>query len=167
MARIFGKDGYQRLLLGREININDIKTRTCTIAKTDTSSNAVTGVMGGELLVYTDRTQVYAPASKADDKVAGICLGTNVKLDPYFPESTDEVKFIGGDACACVIQGDVAVRFDKDTNSAGGAPKEGAAVYYDFNKKAFTTTNTGTIACPNMEFRGISEGNVTVVRVRY
>ena len=161
MARIFGKDGYQRLLLGREININDIKTRTCTIAKTDTSSNAVTGVMGGELLVYTDRTQVYAPASKAEDKVAGICLGTNVKLDPYFPESTDEVKFIGGDACACVIQGDVAVRLD------GTQPKEGAAVYYDFSKKAFTTTNTGTIACPNMEFRGISEGNVTVVRVRY
>lgn len=161
MARIFGKDGYQRLLLGREININDIKTRTCTIAKTDTSSNAVTGVMGGELLVYTDRTQVYAPASKADDKVAGICLGTNVKLDPYFPESTDEVKFIGGDACACVIQGDVAVRLD------GTQPKEGAAVYYDFNKKAFTTSNSGTIACANMEFRGISEGSVTVVRVRY
>ena len=161
MARIFGKDGYQRLLLGREININDIKTRTCTIAKTDTSSNAVTGVMGGELLVYTDRTQVYAPASKTDDKVAGICLGTNVKLDPYFPESTDEVKFIGGDACACVIQGDVAVRLD------GTQPKEGAAVYYDFSKKAFTTSNSGTIACANMEFRGISEGNVTVVRVRY
>lgn len=161
MARIFGKDGYQRLLLGREININDIKTRTCTIAKTDTSSNAVTGVMGGELLVYTDRTQVYAPASKADDKVAGICLGTNVKLDPYFPESADEVKFIGGDACACVIQGDVAVRLD------GTAPTEGAAVYYDFNKKAFTTSNSGTIACANMEFRGISEGSVTVVRVRY
>lgn len=161
MARIFGKDGYQRLLLGREININDIKTRTCTIAKTDTSSNAVAGVMGGELLVYTDRTQVYAPASKADDKVAGICLGTNVKLDPYFPESTDEVKFIGGDACACVIQGDVAVRLD------GTQPKEGAAVYYDFSKKAFTTVNTGTIACANMEFRGISEGSVTVVRVRY
>lgn len=161
MARIFGKDGYQRLLLGREININDIKTRTCTIAKTDTSSNAVAGVMGGELLVYTDRTQVYAPASKADDKVAGICLGTNVKLDPYFPESTDEVKFIGGDACACVIQGDVAVRLD------GTQPKEGAAVYYDFSKKAFTTSNSGTIACANMEFRGISEGSVTVVRVRY
>lgn len=161
MARIFGKDGYQRLLLGREININDIRTRTCTIAKTDTSSNAVAGVMGGELLVYTDRTQVYAPASKADDKVAGICLGTNVKLDPYFPESTDEVKFIGGDACACVIQGDVAVRLD------GTEPKEGAAVYYDFSKKAFTTANTGTIACANMEFRGISEGSVTVVRVRY
>lgn len=161
MARIFGKDGYQRLLLGREININDIRTRTCTIAKTDTSSNAVAGVMGGELLVYTDRTQVYAPASKADDKVAGICLGTNVKLDPYFPESADEVKFIGGDACACVIQGDVAVRLD------GTQPKEGAAVYYDFSKKAFTTANTGTIACANMEFRGISEGSVTVVRVRY
>lgn len=161
MARIFGKDGYQRLLLGREININDIKTRTCTIAKTDTSSNAVAGVMGGELLVYTDKTQVYAPASKAEDKVAGICLGTNVKLDPYFPESTDEVKFIGGDACACVIQGDVAVRLD------GTQPKEGAAVYYDFSKKAFTTSNSGTIACANMEFRGISEGSVTVVRVRY
>lgn len=161
MARIFGKDGYQRLLLGREININDIRTRTCTIAKTDTSSNAVAGVMGGELLVYTDKTQVYAPASKADDKVAGICLGTNVKLDPYFPESADEVKFIGGDACACVIQGDVAVRLD------GTEPKEGAAVYYDFSKKAFTTVNTGTIACANMEFRGISEGSVTVVRVRY
>ena len=161
MARIFGKDGYQRLLLGREININDIKTRTCTIAKTDTSSNAVTGVMGGELLVYTDRTQVYAPASKGEDKVAGICLGTNVKLDPYFPESADEVKFIGGDACACVIQGDVAVRLD------GTQPKEGAAVYYDFSKKAFTTSNSGTIACANMEFRGISEGSVTVVRVRY
>jgi hypothetical protein len=161
MARIFGKDGYQRLLLGREININDIKTRTCTIAKTDTSSNAVTGVMGGELLVYTDKTQVYAPASKAEDKVAGICLGTNVKLDPYFPESADEVKFIGGDACACVIQGDVAVRLD------GTQPKEGAAVYYDFSKKAFTTSNSGTIACANMEFRGISEGSVTVVRVRY
>ena len=161
MARIFGKDGYQRLLLGREININDIKTRTCTIAKTDTSSNAVAGVMGVELLVYTDRTQAYAPASKADDKVAGICLGTNVKLDPYFPESTDEVKFIGGDACACVIQGDVAVRLD------GTQPKEGAAVYYDFSKKAFTTSNSGTIACANMEFRGISEGSVTVVRVRY
>ena len=76
MARIFGKDGYQRLLLGREININDIKTRTCTIAKTDTSSNAVTGVMGGELLVYTDRTQVYAPASKADASAPQSAQGT-------------------------------------------------------------------------------------------
>lgn len=156
MARIFGKDGYGRLLLGREFNINDIKTRTFTVAATETN-----GVEAGDLVVYGTTTQVYKLPAATTDKVAGIVLGTNVKLDNQFPESASEVKFKAGDSAACVIQGDVAVKLN------GTAPTEGAAVYYDLTNKAFTTASTSNLACANMEFRGITEGNLTVVRVRY
>ena len=62
---------------------------------------------------------------------------------------------------SCIVRGAVAVKLK------GTAPAEGAPVYWDLVDKAFTATAAGALACPNMEFAGITEGNITVVRVRY
>lgn len=153
---IIGKDGFKKLQKGYEVNASQIEVRTFTV-----DSSVTDGIIPGELLVYTSNTQVYKPASATTDKVAGICLATNVKTDIMFPESSTDVKFMPGDKGGCLVRGEVAVALH------GTAPTEGAAVYYDLTNKAFTTSSTGTIACTNMEFRGRTEGNVTVVNVRY
>lgn len=161
MGQIIGVDGFKKLLRGHEVNINDIKTKTFTVA---------TGaeIEAGDILVYTGKTQVYKTigttesASTYAGKVAGIALATNVKLDRYFLQSTDDkVKFVGGEHGANVIQGEVAVTLH------GAAPAEGDKVYYNVAQKAFTKTSEGMLECPRFAFAGITEGNLTVVRVLY
>ena len=161
MSLIIGTDGFRKLLKGYEVNINDIKTKTFTVASGAT-------VEAGDILVYTSQPQVYKTIGTAesaatyDGKVAGIALATNVKLDKVFPQSaSDKIEFEAGEKGANVIQGEVAVAL------YGTAPAEGAAVYYDVAHKAFTTSSSSTLACPRFQFTGITEGNLTVVRVLY
>ena len=161
---IIGVDGFARLQEGHEININQIKTKAF---KVGTLPTGITGVRGGDLLVYTEATQVYAipdSAKAAGDytgKIAGIALATNVKTDVMFPQSKSEVEFAPGEHGACLVTGEVAVPLN------GAAPTEGATVYYSAANRAFTTVQSGNIACPNMKFSGITEGTLTVVNVLY
>lgn len=161
MGQIIGVDGFKKLLHGHEVNINDIKTKTFTVAK-DAEIEA------GDILVYTETPQVYKTIATTEaattykDKVAGIALATNVKLDRYFPQSADDkVKFTSGEKGANVIQGEVAVTLH------GAAPSEGDKVYYNVAQRAFTKTSEGMLECPRFAFTGITEGNLTVVRVLY
>lgn len=153
MARIFGKDGYKQLMLGYPVNINDMETRAFQVGEG--------GCRPGDLLVYTTATQVYKQPAVTTDKLAGICLATNVHLDKVFPQSVEEGYDVGYTGTSCIVRGAVAVKLK------GTAPAEGAPVYWDLTDKAFTATATGALACANMEFAGITEGNLTVVRVRY
>lgn len=153
---ILGTSGFSKLAKGYEINVNDVKTKTFTVAASETS-----GIEGGDCLVATATPQVYALPTATSDTVIGICLATNVKTDTTFPQSTGEVKFMPGEHGGCVISGEVAVKL------YGAAPTEGAAVYYDITNKAFTATTDNNLACPNMRFSGITEGELTVVRVLY
>ena len=153
---ILGKDGFSKLKLGYERNVNQIETRAFTVAATETN-----GILPGDLLVCTSATQVYKKATAADDIVAGIALATNVKVDQYFPQSEDGVPFMPGDKGAALIHGDIAVKL------YGNAPAEGDAVYYDLVNKAFTTTSTDNLALPGARFTGETEGDITVIFVQY
>ena len=153
---ILGANGFDKLKLGYERNVNQIETRTFTVASTETD-----GILPGDLLVVTGQTQVYAKASSASDKVAGIALATNVKVDRYFPQSEDGVPFMPGDRGAVLIHGDIAVKL------YGTAPQEGDAVYYDLTNEAFTTTSASNLAIPGARFTGETEGDVTVIFVQY
>jgi hypothetical protein len=153
---ILGKDGFSKLKLGYERNVNQIETRAFTVAATETA-----GILPGDLLVCTSATQVYKKAASASDKVAGIALATNVKVDQYFPQSDDGVKFMPGDKGAVLIHGDIAVKL------YGTAPVEGDAVYYDLTNHAFTKSSDGTLALPGARFTGETEGDITVIFVQY
>lgn len=161
MSNILGANGFGRLQLGYEVYSNDVKTKNFIVAS-DTEMSP------GALLIRTEETQVYTTVKTTDssstitsDKIAGILLATNVKLDPLFPQSKDEVIFTTGDRGACVVRGEVAVKLD------GTAPTEGAKVYYDAAKQAFTAQSSETIEVPNCRFSGITEGSLTVVNVLY
>lgn len=161
MAKFFGVDGFNRLQLGYEVNVNQTERKTFTV-----SADATDGIYPGDLLIVTAAPQVYkkvngGAAADYTGKIAGICLATNVKLDPMFPQSAGDVAFKVGDHAACVKRGEVAVKL------YGTAPAENAAVYYDITNGAFTTASSNNIACPNMLFTGVTEGNVTVVNVLY
>lgn len=153
---ILGPSGFDKLMLGYERNVSQIKTRTFTVDATETD-----GILPGDLLTVTEVTQVYKKVSTTSDKIAGIALATNVKTDRWFPESENGVVFEPGDKAAALIYGDVAVKL------YGTAPKEGDAVYYDLTNKAFTTESSGTLAFPGARFTGETEGNVTVIYVQY
>jgi hypothetical protein len=164
MAKIVGIDGFQRLMLGRETNINQIKTKPFRV-----SEKATNGVLPGDLLIRTDTTQVYTTpsftglSSEYSGKVAGIALSTNVKTDVLFPQSEDEVKFTSGEAGSCVIYGEVAVSL------YGVSPSEGDDVYYLPSQRSFCTSVTGSTSGFKIEgwkFSGITEGNLTVVYVK-
>lgn len=153
-------NGFGRLQLGYEVYSNEVKTKNFTVA-------ANTEMAPGAILIRTDATQVYTTAKTSDtattlaNKFAGILLATNVKLDPLFPQSTDEVLFKAGDRGACVVRGEVAVKL------YGNAPKEGDKVYYSPAQQAFTTTAESNLELPNCRFSGITEGSLTVVNVLY
>lgn len=153
---ILGANGFDKLALGYERNVSQIRTRAFTVAATETA-----GILPGDLLVVTDKSQVYAKASKASDKIAGIALATNVKVDTLFPQSADEVAFKPGEKGAALIAGDIAVKLH------GTAPNEGDAVYYDLTNKAFTKVAEGNLAFPGARFTGETEGNITVIYVQY
>ena len=160
MAKIYGASGFSQLKLGYEVNVNDTIRKTGTVHADETE-----GIMPGQLLVATDVAQVYKTvdslksAGSFTNKIAGIALATNVKLDPLFPQSPNGVPFMPGEQVACLIQGEVAVKF------TGTAPVEGAPVYFDITNQAFTSTVGSNLALSNMRFTGVTEGDLTVVRV--
>jgi lipopolysaccharide export system protein LptA len=160
MSNILGINGFKRLQLGYEVYSNEVKTKNFAVA-------ANTEIAPGAILIRTAQTQVYTTAKTSDSaeslagKVAGIALATNVKLDPLFPQSTDEVIFKAGDRGACVVRGEVAVKL------YGTAPAEGDKVYYNVAQGAFTKDAEGNLALPNCQFSGITEGSLTVVNVLY
>lgn len=153
---ILGAKGFNKLQLGYEINASQIKTRAFTVAATE-----VNGILPGDLLAVTGATQVYKKLATSGDKIAGIALATNVKVDPYFPQSEDGVRFLPGDKGGACIYGDVAVKLH------GTAPSEGDAVYYSTTNNAFTKDSTGTIAFPGARFTGVTEGDVTGIFIQY
>lgn len=156
---ILGAKGFGKLILGYERNANQVKTRAFTVAATETN-----GILPGDLLAVTGATgatQVYRKFAASTDKIAGIALATNVKVDKYFPQSEDGVKFDAGDKGAAVIYGDVAVKL------YGTAPSEGDAVYYNLTQGAFTRDSEGNVAFPGARFTGETEGDVTVIFVQY
>lgn len=161
---IIGIEGFARLQRGHEININQIEAKAFQVGELPTG---VTGIVGGDLLVYGTKTQVYTVVDSAkaatdyEGKIAGIALATNVKTDTLFPQSPVDVEFKTGEHGACLVKGEIAVALH------GAAPSEGAAVYYSIANRAFTATQGTNIACPNMKFSGITEGNLTVVNVLY
>ena len=160
---ILGSKGYNRLLLGRETNINQVKTKTFTVD----ASVPEGAIYPGDLLIFGSKTQVYTKPDKTQaattyaNKIAGIALATNVKLDTKFPQSDVEVGFEPGQQGACVVQGEVVVKLH------GNAPTEGADVYYDVANAAFTTSSSNTLQCVGYKFSGITEGNLTVVNRLY
>ena len=159
MALILGKDGYNQLALGYPINVNDIKAKPFTVDPSE-----VDGILPGDLVAATSVAQTYKKVTAKTDKVVGIVLATNVKLDPLFPQSKKEPAFEGGTQAAVVLAGEIAVTLQ------GSAPAEMDDVYYETatGSEGFTNSSSGTtIALPNMVFTGITEGNLTVVRVRY
>lgn len=153
---ILGAKGFSKLQLGYERNANQVKTRAFTVAATETN-----GILPGDLLAVTGPTQVYKKLASASDKIAGVALATNVKVDPYFPESTGDVKFVPGDKGAAVIYGDVAVKL------YGTAPTEGDKVYYNVTQGAFTKEASGNVEFAGARFTGETEGDVTVIFIQY
>lgn len=165
MGKIIGLDGFSRLMLGREININQIKTKTFTVAQ-----SATVDVLPGDLLIRTNDTQMYitpdgtktstTASSAYSGKEAGIALATNVKTDVLFPQSPTEVGFKKGEQGAVVVYGEVAVKL------YGTAPKEGDDVYYNGQNRAFCGQASGDFKISDWKFSGITEGNLTVVMVK-
>lgn len=160
MSMIYGADGYKKLQVGYETQVNDTLRRAYAVANSETD-----GILPGDLLLTSSAPQVYTRAKAAlsgTQKVAGIASATNVLLDPMFPQSPDgKVVFKPGVRGAAVIRGSIAVPF------TGTAPTEGAAVYYDFTNRAFTATAGSNISLPGMRFTGRTEGNVSEVYVQY
>lgn len=153
---ILGQSGFDQLVLGYETNVSQIKTRAYTVAPTETN-----GIVPGDLLACTANSQVYKVLSSAGEKIAGIALATNVKVDPLFPQSSTEVKFMPGDHGAALIYGEIAVKL------YGSAPAEGAPVYYDLSNKAFTATADSNVAVTGARFMGRTNGDLTVIFVQY
>ena len=160
---IIGKDGFRKLVLGYEVNANQIETKAFEAAR-----NLPNGkIVPGDLLITTGVAQVYTTPDKSqsattyEGKIAGIALATNVKLDPLFPQSADEPGFEAGQHGANLVKGEIAVKL------YGSAPKENDQVYYNVAQAAFTTTAAGNLKCEGYKFSGITEGNLTVVNRLY
>lgn len=162
MALIYGFEGYKKLQVGYETHVNDTLRTAFAVANSETG-----GIQPGDLLLTTSAPKVYTRAKAAltgTQKVAGVCLATNVLLDPQFPQTPGELPFKPGVHAAAVLRGTLAVPF------TGTAPTEGAAVYYDFTNRAFTTaagTGNVNIALPGFRFTGVSEGNVAEIYIQY
>ena len=163
MAYILGTKGYSRLAIGYPVNINDVDVKPVTVANTAPE----TGIVPGSLLVFTETAGLVTavdPLASADtlaNKIAGIAMATNVKLDTVFPQSSGDVAWLRGQALGCAVNGEIAVKL------TGSAPVPGAAVYYDIASGAFTATKGTNLALPNMKFTGNTEGNITVVDILY
>lgn len=162
MGHIFGIGGFTKLALGYPVNINDVNVRTATV-----DSTAESGIEPGALVIATDTynsvitTDALGEVASYTGKVLGIAMATNVKLDPYFPQSKEGVKWMPGEAFGYVVTGEVTVKL------AGAAPKPNDPVYYDVSNGAFTATKGTNLELTNMRFAGITEGTLTVVRILY
>lgn len=161
MSLIYGAQGYKKLQVGYETNVNDTLRTSYTVSNSETN-----GILPGDLLLTSSAPKVYTRAAAAltgTQKIAGIALATNVLLDPMFPQSAnnDGPVFKAGTRGVAVLRGTIAVPLH------GNAPVEGAAVYYDYTNRAFTTDSTNTIPFAGARFTGRTEGNVTEVYVQY
>lgn len=164
MGHILGINGYTHLAKGYPVNINDADVKPFTVS----ANAAETGIEPGSLLVYDGTgvnsvtgTDALKSATDYKDKVAGIALATNVKLDTVFPQSVTGTNWLRGQAGGRIVRGEVAVKL------GGSAPKAGQPVFYDIANAAFTATEGSNLALPNMTFSGITEGTLTVVNIRY
>lgn len=162
MGQIFGIGGYTRLAAGYPVNINDMNIRTATV-----NAEQEDGILPGQLVIATD---VYNsvittdPVGEVDDytgKILGIAVATNVKLDPCFPQSKGGVAWLPGEALGYAVTGEISVKF------TGSAPTQQQPAYYDIANGVFTTEASGTLALPNMVFSGVTQGNLTVVKILY
>lgn len=162
MSSIYGINGYGRLAVGYPVNINDVDVKAFTVD----ASALEDGIAPGTLLLFTDKFGTVVspdPAGSAftAQKVAGIALATNVKLDTVFPMGAS-VNWKRGEALGCAVRGEVAVKV-----TASITVKPGDAVYYDQANGVFTNSSTSTIALPQMRFTGNQEGAMAVVDIRY
>lgn len=164
MAYILGTQGFGRLAVGYPVNINDVDVKPATVAATAPEA----GIAPGTLLVLTDKPNVVTavdPLTTAENlknKIAGIAMATNVKLDTVFPQSNSDVKWLRGQALGCAVNGEIAVKL------TGSAPAPGAPVYYDIANNAFTASaGTSNLALANMVFTGNTQGDITVVDILY
>lgn len=163
MAYILGTEGFGRLSAGYPVNINDVDVKPATVAMTAPEA----GVLPGSLVIFTDKPGVIntvdplASAESLANKVAGIAVATNVKLDTVFPQSSDGVAWVRGQALGYAVKGEIAVKL------TGTAPAPGAPVYYDIANGAFTATSGTNLALANMKFAGNTQGNITVVNILY
>lgn len=161
MGLIFGLNGYGKLLAGYPININDAVVKTGSVA-----TDAENGIKPGDLLVFTDKFGVYGvvdsvkSASDYTNKIAGICMSDNVKLDTVFPQK-GEVAYMPGQGINVMTRGAVGVEI------TGAAPVPGAPVYYDIANGKFTTVSTSNLALPNMRFTGQVDGTLAGVEILY
>ena len=163
MAYILGTQGFGRLAVGYPVNINDVDVKPATVA----ANAPEAGIAPGSLLVLTDKPGVVTSADPVStvegfkNKIAGIALATNVKLDTVFPQSNSDVKWTRGQALGCAVRGEIAVRL------TGAAPAPGAPVYYSIADDKFTASADGNVALTNMVFTGNTQGDITVVDILY
>lgn len=160
MAYIYGGvNGFTRLAAGYPVNINDCNVKPFTLAATSEEAEA------GELLMYTAEPNVLSAiandATVSNVKPAGVLFATNVKLDTVFPQSDSEVTWKPGQAGGVAVTGEVAVKF------VGTAPTPGADAYYDIAQQAFTTASSGSTVKVSGKFTGNTQGNLTVVDLRF
>ena len=162
MGQIFGIGGYTRLAAGYPVNINDMNIRTATV-----NAEQEDGILPGQLVIATDTynsvitTDPVEEATSYTNKILGIAVATNVKLDTLFPQSETGVAWMPGEALGYAVTGEIAVKF------TGTAPTQGQPAYYDIANGAFTATSASMMALPNMVFSGITQGNLTVVKILY
>jgi hypothetical protein len=163
MAYILGTQGFGRLSAGYAVNINDVDVKPGTVAMTAPEA----GILPGSLVVFTEQPGVInsvdplASAESLANKIAGIAVATNVKLDTVFPQSSEEPSWVRGQALGYAVRGEIAVKL------TGTAPAPGAPVYYDIANGAFTTASGNNLALANMKFSGNTQGNITVVNILY
>ncbi len=163
MAYILGTQGFSRLAVGYPVNINDVDVKPAAVA----ADAPEAGIAPGALLILTDTANVVTsvdPLTTAENlknKIAGIAMATNVKLDTVFPQSTEGVNWQRGQALGCAVNGEIAVKL------TGAAPVPGAPVYYNITAGAFTAAASGNLALPNMVFTGNTQGDITVVDILY
>lgn len=107
----------------------------------------------GDLLAYGSATGHYVKLTTSDtvDKLAGICLATNVKLANRYPgDSNASVETVKGEAFNLLVRGFIAVAIADETVDA---VKEGAQVH--LVEGEFATTG-GTVV-PGAYFTGVTE----------
>lgn len=92
----------------------------------------------GDILKTTGVTGHYDIATATTDKIAGICLATNVKLANRYPgDSNAKVETLNGEAFNLLVRGFVAVAvYDADVVEAQEAYDEAVEAYKQEKSKA-------------------------------
>jgi hypothetical protein len=115
----------------------------------------------GDVLVFTSTQGEYAVASSvaAASDVAGILLGTNVKLAMQYPAGASyEVTTAVGEAINLMLNGFVAVELENPTVAEMA---EGKGVAITAAGKLTTADVASSIALPKFKFTGVYENHGT------